>query len=177
MESQCYQSISMGCEKMKDKIAVYPGTFDPITNGHLNIIERAAKTFDILYISVLNNSSKKPLFSLTERMELIKEATDHLPNVLVESSAGLLVDYAKEKSAHAVIRGLRAVSDFEYELQIAAMNRTLDPELETFFMMTSPNYSFLSSSIVREVASYGGNVTELVPAVVDRALKAKYHKE
>ncbi|EUJ32058.1 phosphopantetheine adenylyltransferase [Listeria floridensis FSL S10-1187] len=162
---------------MKDKIAVYPGTFDPITNGHLNIIERAAKTFDILYISVLNNSSKKPLFSLTERMELIKEATDHLPNVLVESSAGLLVDYAKEKSAHAVIRGLRAVSDFEYELQIAAMNRTLDPELETFFMMTSPNYSFLSSSIVREVASYGGNVTELVPAVVDRALKAKYHKE
>lgn len=167
----------MGCEKMKDKIAVYPGTFDPITNGHLNIIERAAKTFDILYISVLNNSSKKPLFSLTERMELIKEATDHLPNVLVESSAGLLVDYAKEKSAHAVIRGLRAVSDFEYELQIAAMNRTLDPELETFFMMTSPNYSFLSSSIVREVASYGGNVTELVPAVVDRALKAKYHKE
>ncbi len=166
--------MSLECEDMEERIAVYPGTFDPITNGHLNIIERAARNFDVLYVTVLKNSSKKPLFDLEERMRLIAESTVHVPNVRVESSAGLLVDYAKEKSAHAVIRGLRAVSDFEYELQIAAMNNKLDPELETFFMMTNPSYSFLSSSIVREVASYGRSVDELVPKPVSLALKAKF---
>ncbi|EMG29039.1 phosphopantetheine adenylyltransferase [Listeria fleischmannii 1991] len=161
---------------MKEKIAVCPGTFDPITNGHLDIIERAAKTFDVIFVSVLKNASKKPLFSLSERIQLIEEATKHLPNVRVESSEGLLVDYAKKKRATVVIRGLRAVTDFEYELQIAAMNRTLDAELETFFVMTNPKYSFLSSSMIREVASYNGDVANLVPKNVNEALLAKYKK-
>lgn len=162
--------------KVKEKIAVCPGTFDPITNGHLDIIERAAKTFDVIFVSVLKNASKKPLFSLSERIQLIEEATKHLPNVRVESSEGLLVDYAKKKRATVVIRGLRAVTDFEYELQIAAMNRTLDAELETFFVMTNPKYSFLSSSMIREVASYNGDVANLVPKNVNEALLAKYKK-
>ncbi len=161
---------------MKEKIAVCPGTFDPITNGHLDIIERAAKTFDVIFISVLKNANKKPLFSLEERIQLILDATKHLPNVRVESSEGLLVDYAKQKRATVVIRGLRAVTDFEYELQIAAMNRTLDAELETFFVMTNPKYSFLSSSMIREVASYNGDVGNLVPPNVNEALLAKYKK-
>ncbi|MBC1398297.1 pantetheine-phosphate adenylyltransferase [Listeria fleischmannii] len=161
---------------MKEKIAVCPGTFDPITNGHLDIIERAAKTFDVIFVSVLKNASKKPLFSLSERIQLIEEATKHLPNVRVESSEGLLVDYAKKKRATVVIRGLRAVTDFEYELQIAAMNRTLDAELETFFVMTNPKYSFLSSSMIREVASYNGDVASLVPKNVNEALLVKYKK-
>ncbi|WP_088809557.1 MULTISPECIES: pantetheine-phosphate adenylyltransferase [Listeria] len=161
---------------MKEKIAVCPGTFDPITNGHLDIIERAAKTFDVIFISVLKNANKKPLFSLEERIQLIEDATNHLPNVRVESSEGLLVDYARKKRATVVIRGLRAVTDFEYELQIAAMNRTLDAELETFFVMTNPKYSFLSSSMIREVASYNGDVGNLVPPNVNEALLAKYKK-
>jgi pantetheine-phosphate adenylyltransferase len=162
--------------QVKEKIAVCPGTFDPITNGHLDIIERAAKTFDVIFVSVLKNASKKPLFSLSERIQLIEEATKHLPNVRVESSEGLLVDYAKKKRATVVIRGLRAVTDFEYELQIAAMNRTLDAELETFFVMTNPKYSFLSSSMIREVASYNGDVASLVPKNVNEALLVKYKK-
>ncbi|WP_088825440.1 MULTISPECIES: pantetheine-phosphate adenylyltransferase [Listeria] len=161
---------------MKEKIAVCPGTFDPITNGHLDIIERAAKTFDVIFISVLKNANKKPLFSLEERIQLIEDATNHLPNVRVESSEGLLVDYARKKRATVVIRGLRAVTDFEYELQIAAMNRTLDAELETLFVMTNPKYSFLSSSMIREVASYNGDVGNLVPPNVNEALLAKYKK-
>lgn len=161
---------------LKEKIAVCPGTFDPITNGHLDIIERAAKTFDVIFISVLKNANKKPLFSLEERIQLIEDATNHLPNVRVESSEGLLVDYARKKRATVVIRGLRAVTDFEYELQIAAMNRTLDAELETLFVMTNPKYSFLSSSMIREVASYNGDVGNLVPPNVNEALLAKYKK-
>ncbi|EFF98937.1 phosphopantetheine adenylyltransferase [Listeria monocytogenes J2818] len=118
---------------MGDKIAVIPGTFDPITNGHLDIIERAAKIFDVLYVSVLNNSSKKPLFTIEERMEMIRQVTAHLPNVQVESASGLTVDYAATRGATAIVRGLRAVSDFEYEMQIASMNRTLNADIETFF--------------------------------------------
>ncbi|ELY8695086.1 pantetheine-phosphate adenylyltransferase [Listeria monocytogenes] len=159
---------------MGDKIAVIPGTFDPITNGHLDIIERAAKIFDVLYVSVLNNSSKKPLFTIEERMEMIRQVTAHLPNVQVESASGLTVDYAATRGATAIVRGLRAVSDFEYEMQIASMNRTLNAGIETFFVMTNTKYSFLSSSMVKEVAQYQGDISELVPEIVNKAVQAKF---
>ncbi|MBC1477796.1 pantetheine-phosphate adenylyltransferase [Listeria welshimeri] len=161
---------------MGNKIAVIPGTFDPITNGHLDIIERAAKIFDVLYVAVLNNSSKKPLFTVEERMEMIKQVTAHLPNVAVESASGLTVDYAAKRGATAIVRGLRAVSDFEYEMQIASMNRTLNAEIETFFVMTNTKYSFLSSSMVKEVAQYHGDISELVPEIVNRAIQVKFNK-
>ncbi|MBS9360437.1 pantetheine-phosphate adenylyltransferase [Listeria welshimeri] len=161
---------------MGNKIAVIPGTFDPITNGHLDIIERAAKIFDVLYVAVLNNSSKKPLFTVEERMEMIKQVTAHLPNVAVESASGLTVDYAAKRGATAIVRGLRAVSDFEYEMQIASMNRTLNAEIETFFVMTNTKYSFLSSSMVKEVAQYQGDISELVPEMVNRAIQVKFKK-
>ncbi|EAG9323734.1 pantetheine-phosphate adenylyltransferase [Listeria monocytogenes] len=159
---------------MGDKIAVIPGTFDPITNGHLDIIERAAKIFDVLYVSVLNNSSKKPLFTIEERMKMIKQVTAHLPNVQVESASGLTVDYAATRGATVIVRGLRAVSDFEYEMQIASMNRTLNADIETFFVMTNTKYSFLSSSMVKEVAQYQGDISELVPESVNKAVQAKF---
>ncbi|ADB69000.1 TPA: pantetheine-phosphate adenylyltransferase [Listeria monocytogenes] len=159
---------------MGDKIAVIPGTFDPITNGHLDIIERAAKIFDLLYVSVLNNSSKKPLFTIEERMEMIRQVTAHLPNVQVESASGLTVDYAATRGATAIVRGLRAVSDFEYEMQIASMNRTLNADIETFFVMTNTKYSFLSSSMVKEVAQYQGDISELVPEIVNEQVQAKF---
>ncbi|HAB8810295.1 TPA_asm: pantetheine-phosphate adenylyltransferase [Listeria monocytogenes] len=159
---------------MGDKIAVIPGTFDPITNGHLDIIERAAKIFDELYVSVLNNSSKKPLFTIEERMEMIRQVTAHLPNVQVESASGLTVDYAATRGATAIVRGLRAVSDFEYEMQIASMNRTLNADIETFFVMTNTKYSFLSSSMVKEVAQYQGDISELVPEIVNEQVQAKF---
>ncbi|AEO39582.1 pantetheine-phosphate adenylyltransferase [Listeria monocytogenes] len=159
---------------MGDKIAVIPGTFDPITNGHLDIIERAAKIFDVLYVSVLNNSSKKPLFTIEERMEMIRQVTAHLPNVQVESASGLTVDYAATRGATAIVRGLRAVSDFEYEMQIASMNRTLNADIETFFVMTNTKYSFLSSSMVKEVAQYQGDISELVPEIVNEQVQAKF---
>lgn len=159
---------------MSEKIAVVPGSFDPITNGHLDIIKRAADVFDTVYVAVLNNSSKKPLFTVEERIELIDQVTKQFTNIRIESSSGLLIDYAQEKNAKAIVRGLRAVSDFEYEMQITSMNRVLDENIETFFIMTKNQYSFLSSSIVKEVAKYGGNVSELVPGVVERALKEKF---
>jgi pantetheine-phosphate adenylyltransferase len=155
-------------------IAVCPGSFDPITYGHLDIITRGAKVFDQIYVVVLNNSSKKPLFSVEERIELIRESTKDISNVVVDSFQGLLVDYAKNVNASAIIRGLRAVSDFEYEMQITSMNRVLEEDIETFFIMTNNQYSFLSSSIVKEVAKYGGNISELVPSPVKNALKDKY---
>ncbi|MCH7320818.1 pantetheine-phosphate adenylyltransferase [Solibacillus sp. MA9] len=160
---------------MTEKIAVVPGSFDPVTKGHLDIIRRAADVFDVVFVAVLNNSSKQPLFSIEERTELIKEVTKDLPNIHIETSSGLLIDYAREKNAKAIVRGLRAVSDFEYEMQITSMNRVLDENIETFFIMTKNQYSFLSSSIVKEVAKYGGNVSELVPACVEQALKQKFH--
>lgn len=155
-------------------IAVCPGSFDPITNGHLDIIIRGAKIFDEIYVSVLNNSTKTPLFSVQERIELIKEVTKDIPNVKVDSFDGLLVDYAKSVNANALIRGLRAVSDFEYEMQNASMNRVLDDAVETFFIMTNNQYSFLSSSIVKEVAKYGGDISELVPPIVENQLHNKF---
>ncbi|WP_442599382.1 pantetheine-phosphate adenylyltransferase [Neobacillus sp. D3-1R] len=155
-------------------IAVCPGSFDPITLGHLDIIKRGAKVFDQVYVVVLNNSSKQPLFSVQERINLINEVTKEIPNVKVDSFQGLLVDYAKSVKANAILRGLRAVSDFEYEMQITSMNRVLDEEIETFFVMTNNQYSFLSSSIVKEVAKYNGNIADLVPHPVQKALKEKF---
>lgn len=157
------------------KIAVVPGSFDPITNGHLDIITRGASIFEQVNVVVLNNSSKNPLFSVEERVKLIEDATAHLPNVKVDTFSGLLMDYAENVNASAIIRGLRAVSDFEYEMQITSMNRVLNDEIETFFIMTKNQYSFLSSSIVKEVAKYGGYIGELVPPQVEAALKNKYN--
>lgn len=157
-------------------IAVCPGSFDPITYGHLDIIRRGAKVFDKIYVSVMNNSSKNPLFSVEERIKLIKAVTKDLPNVTVDEHSGLLVDYAKSVKANAIIRGLRAVSDFEYEMQITSMNRVLNDEIETFFIMTNSQYSFLSSSIVKEVSKYNGNISELVPPIVEAALNKKFNR-
>ena len=159
---------------MSDKIAVVPGSFDPVTLGHMDIIKRAADVFDVVYVAVLNNSSKNPLFTIEERIDLITQVTKEYPNVRIESSSGLLIDYAKGKQAKVIVRGLRAVSDFEYEMQITSMNRVLDENIETFFIMTKNQYSFLSSSIVKEVAKYGGNIRELVPTIVAQALEQKF---
>jgi pantetheine-phosphate adenylyltransferase len=156
------------------RLAVCPGSFDPLTNGHLDIISRGAKIFDHVIIAVFNNAAKSPLFSVEERIFLIKEATKGIPNVTVDASEGLLIDYAREKNAQAILRGLRAVSDFEYEMQITSMNRKLDKNIETFFMMTNNQYSFLSSSIVKEVAKYRADVSDLVPKIVEKALVEKY---
>lgn len=158
-----------------EKIAVVPGSFDPVTNGHLDIIKRAAEVFDIVYVAVLNNSSKRPLFTVEERIALITEVTKELPNVRIDQSSGLLVDYAQSKNASAIVRGLRAVSDFEYEMQITSMNRFLDKHIETFFIMTKNEYSFLSSSIVKEVAQYGGDIHGLVPQLIEDALHEKFN--
>lgn len=159
------------------KIAVVPGSFDPITNGHLDIITRASMIFDKIKVVVLNNSSKNPLFNVEERMELIATSTKHLGNVEVDTFSGLLVDYAKQEKAQAIIRGLRAVSDFEYEMQITSMNRKLNDHVETLFIMTKNEYSFLSSSIVKEVAKYEAELSEFVPAPVAVALRKKYSQE
>ncbi len=156
------------------RVAVYPGSFDPVTYGHLDIIHRAAKQFDRLIVAVLNNMTKNPLFSLEERMELLRQVTGDLPNVEVDGFRDLLINYMEKKQAHVIVRGLRAVSDFEYELQMASTNHKLSPEVETFFMMTNPQYSYLSSSIVKEVAKFHGRVTDLVPPVIEQELRKKY---
>ncbi|WP_313180204.1 pantetheine-phosphate adenylyltransferase [Lacrimispora sp.] len=152
--------------------AVYPGSFDPVTFGHLDIIERSARMSDHLIIGVLNNNSKTPLFSVEERVNMLKSLTKELPNVEVESFGGLLVDFVRAKQADAVIRGLRAVTDFEYELQIAQTNRVMAPEIDTVFLTTNLKYSYLSSSIVKEIAAYGGEINTFVPAcVAERVMK------
>lgn len=155
-------------------MAVYPGSFDPITYGHLDIIERGKKVFDKIIVAVLINSSKDPLFSVEERTEMIREATRHISNIEVDSFDGLLVDYLKKRSPHAILRGLRAISDFEYELQVASINRKLNDEVETFFLMTSNEHSFISSTMVKEVAKYGADVKDLVPGSVEQALRRKF---
>ena len=156
------------------RVAVYPGSFDPVTLGHLDIIGRAAKQFDTLIVSVLNNTAKKPLFSVEERMELLREVTKEWPNVVIDSFRDLLVRYMRTKHANIIIRGIRSVTDFEYELQMASTNRQLDEGIDTIFMMTNPKYSYLSSSIVKEIAQFHGPVQDLVPPVVEAALQAKF---
>ncbi|MBI5213406.1 MAG: pantetheine-phosphate adenylyltransferase [Nitrospirae bacterium] len=156
------------------KLGIYPGTFDPITNGHLDLIERGLRIFDELIIAVAPSPKKQPLFTLQERMQLIRESVKNCKNVRVEAFNGLLVDYVKNRQGIAIIRGLRAVSDFEYELQMALMNRRLDMDIETVFMMPSEEFSFLTSTIVKEVASFGGIVKGLVPDIVEKALKEKF---
>ncbi len=160
-----------------ERVAVCPGSFDPITNGHLDIIKRGAKIFDKVYVTVLHNSEKsRTLFELEERLHFIRESTKDIPNVVVDSFNGLLVEYAKSVNAKVILRGLRAISDFEYEMRNAAMNRKLNPDIDTFFIMTNKQYSFLSSSIVKEVAKYRGDVSDLVPSVVTDALMQKFPK-
>ncbi|WP_024295507.1 pantetheine-phosphate adenylyltransferase [Lacrimispora indolis] len=153
--------------------AVYPGSFDPVTFGHLDIIERSARMSDHLIIGVLNNNSKTPLFSVEERVNMLKSLTKDLPNVEVKSFGGLLVDFVRANQADAVIRGLRAVTDFEYELQIAQTNRVMAPEIDTVFLTTNLKYSYLSSSIVKEIAAYGGEINTFVPACVAQRVMKK----
>ncbi|WXR61552.1 pantetheine-phosphate adenylyltransferase [Peptostreptococcaceae bacterium AGR-M142] len=155
-------------------IAIYPGSFDPITNGHLDIIRRASKLCDKLIVAVLVNSSKKNLFTFDERIHMIEDAISDLDNVCVKTFSGLLVDYCTENNVNAIIRGLRAVSDFEYELQMAQMNRKLEDNVETIFLTASTKYSFLSSSIVKEIARYKGNIEELVPKKACEYLVEKF---
>ena len=157
------------------KRAIYPGSFDPLTLGHLDMIERSAKIVDELVIGVLNNSAKNSLFSLDERVSMIKEMTESMPNVTVASFDGLLVDYMKEINATIIVRGLRAVTDFEYELQIAQTNHVENPEVETIFLTTSLQYTYLSSTIVKEFASYGGDISKFVPARFIDRIYDKYH--
>lgn len=154
--------------------AIYPGSFDPVTNGHLDIIERAANLFDELVVAVAPNIDKKALFTVEERLEMLREVCKEIPNVTVDSFTGLLVRYAAEQNASVIIKGLRALSDFEFEFEMALMNRRLDSGIETVFMMTNAEYSYLSSSIVKEVASFGGSVSGLVPKVVEERLISKF---
>jgi pantetheine-phosphate adenylyltransferase len=154
--------------------AVYPGTFDPITNGHLDIIGRGVGLFDQIIVALLKNADKEPLFSLEERLEVVASVVKRFPNVRVESFDGLLIDYARSRGARAIVRGLRALSDFEYEFQMALMNRRMGPDLETVFMMPSEAYSYVSSRLVKEVVGLGGDVTGLVPQEVLDRLKARY---
>ena len=158
------------------RTAIYPGTFDPITNGHIDLVKRGLRIFDKVIIAITTAQKKQPLFSTEERIKLIKKSFKGLKNVSVDSFDGLLVEYVKSKNGIAVIRGLRAVSDFEYELQIALMNRRLAVGIETVFMMPSEEYSFLTSTIVKEVASFEGSVKGLVPEAVENALRRKFKK-
>lgn len=152
---------------------IYPGSFDPVTFGHIDIIERCSKKFDNVIIAVLNNASKKEFFTIEERIELLKETTKQFKNVEIDSFSGLLADYAKKKKCTTMIRGLRAVSDYEYEMQMALVNKKLNSDLETIFMVSSTEFIYLSSSIVKEISNLGGDIRCFVPAVVERALKDK----
>ena len=155
------------------RTAIYPGSFDPMTNGHLDVIERAVKLFDRVIVAVAKNESKQPLFTLQERVNLVRRVIQHIPNVEADSFDCLLVDYVEQCSAQAIIRGLRAVSDFEFEFQLALMNRKLNEKVETIFMMPKDTYTFLSSRIVKEIARLGGDVNPFVPQHVQRALADK----
>ena len=155
------------------RTVIYPGSFDPITNGHLDVIQRAAKLFDRVVVAIAKNESKNPLFTLTERRRLVKQTIGHLANVEADTFTGLLVDYVEKRSGQAIVRGLRAVSDFEFEFQLALMNRKLNERVETIFMMPKDTYTFLSSRIVKEIARLGGDVGTFVPPHVQAALKSK----
>ncbi|MCX5970253.1 MAG: pantetheine-phosphate adenylyltransferase [Coprothermobacterota bacterium] len=159
---------------MRKNRAVVPGSFDPVTYGHLDIIERAQAIFDEVVVAVIENRNKNQLFDLVERAEMLRDAVGRWPTVSVDTFSGLLVEYMKKERAQIIVRGLRVMSDFEYELQLALINRELDPDVETFFLAASGRYSFLSSRVVKEIASYGGQVTEFVPPKVEARLKEKY---
>ena len=158
---------------MKPIVAIYPGSFDPVTNGHLDLIERGTKIFDRLIVGILRNLEKEPLFSLPERVEMLEEVTRQWSNVEVDVFDGLLVDYARRRNAGVILRGIRAISDYEYELQMALMNRKLESQIETVFMMPAEAYSYLSSKLVREIARLGGSISGLVPPVVEQRLRTK----
>jgi pantetheine-phosphate adenylyltransferase len=158
------------------RTVIYPGSFDPLTNGHLDLIERAAKLFDEVVVAVAESETKHPLFTLEERVSLVAQAVKGWPRVSVDSFRGLLVDFLVERGGHAVLRGLRAVSDFEFEFQLALMNRKLNEEFETILMMPKDTYTFLSSRIVREIGRLGGEVSAFVPPIVEAALKRKYQE-
>lgn len=157
--------------------AIYPGSFDPATFGHMDIIERSAKLADELIVAVLNNSAKYPLFSVEERVSMLVEMTNKFPNVIITSFDGLLIDYAKRIEANIIVRGLRAITDFEYELQVAQTNRIINPTIDTLFLITSLDYSYLSSTIVKEVASYGGDISHFVPEQLIDRIYEKYRKQ
>jgi pantetheine-phosphate adenylyltransferase len=157
-------------------IAVYPGSFDPLTNGHLDILSRGAKVADRVILAVLNNSHKQPLFTVAERVEMIREATTHLTRIEVDSFEGLLIDYVARRGANTVLRGIRAISDYESELQMALLNRRMRPEMETVFLMASEEYSFVSSRMIKEIFSLGGDVSSFVPPVIAERLRAHHAK-
>ena len=157
--------------------AIYPGSFDPVTNGHLDVIERARKLFDEVIVAVAHNDEKQPLFSLDERLDLLRQTVGQIDNVRIAEFKGLLVEFARVENARAVIRGLRAVSDFEFEFQMALMNRKLDAAAETIFLMPKEEYTYLSSRIVKEIARLGGDVSSFVPSCVAKALTAKFIQE
>ena len=163
----------MASEGNKPVIAIYPGSFDPVTNGHLDLIERGEKMFDLVIVAVLSNVEKRPLFSVPERVEMLREVTAKWPGVEVDVFHGLLVDYARKRGAGVILRGIRAISDYEYELQMAMMNRHIEPLVETVFMLPAQQYSYLSSRLVKELARLGGAIKDLVPPIVEERLRAK----
>ncbi len=155
-------------------LAIYPGTFDPITNGHLDLIQRGLRIFDHIIVAVAENPGKKPLFTVAERLEMIQVALRNTPNVTIDTFSGLLVEYVRSQNARVILRGLRAVTDFEYEFQMAMMNRRMEPEIETVFLMTGLRWVFLSSRIIKEAAVHGGNIEGMVPEFVHQKLKEKF---
>jgi pantetheine-phosphate adenylyltransferase len=171
---QSYGSKRKGEEESMSKVAIYPGSFDPITYGHIDIVERSLEIFDRVIVAIAYDTTKNSLFTVKERMDMVKAIFSHVPNVLVDSFKGLLVDYVGNTNAKVIVRGLRATSDFEYEFHMASMNRSLNPRLDTLFMMTSKDYFFVSSRTIKEVASLGGAVEGLVPGLVARRLQKKF---
>jgi pantetheine-phosphate adenylyltransferase len=156
------------------RIAIYPGSFDPVTNGHLDIVKRGLKIFDKIIVAILHNAAKSSLFTVEERMEMLQQSMQKIPNLEFDTFSGLLVDYAEQRKAHAILRGMRAVSDFEYEFQMALMNRRLKRDIQTVFLMTGLRWIFTSSSIIKEAAQFGGDIEDMVPAIVNEKLKEKF---